>query len=83
MATLYVENVPDELYEALRSQAKARRRSIAAEVLALLQENVPTAEELKARHDLFRRALRMRDKRSKRKGPFPSAEEIIREDRER
>ena len=48
MATLYVENIPDDLYEALRSQAKARRRSIAAEVLALLEENVPTAQELKA-----------------------------------
>ena len=83
MATLYVENVPDDLYEALRSRAKARRRSITAEVLALLEENVPTAEDLKARHDLFRRALRMREKRTKRKGPFPSAEEMIREDRER
>jgi plasmid stability protein len=83
MATLYVENVPDNLYEALRSRAKARRRSIAAEVLALLEENVPTADELKARHDLFRRAIRMREKRTKSKGPFPSAEEMLREDRER
>lgn len=83
MATLYVENVPDELYEALRSRAKARRRSIAAEVLTLLQENVPTAKELKARHELFRRVLRMREKQTKSKGPFPSAEEMIREDRDR
>ena len=51
MATLYVENIPDDLYEALRSRAKARRRSIAAEVLALLEENVPTARELKARQE--------------------------------
>ena len=83
MATLYVENVPDELYEALRSQAKARRRSIAAEVLALLEENVPTAEQLKARQNLCRQVLRMRKKLPKTKGPFPSAEEMIREDRER
>ena len=83
MATLYVENIPDDLYEALRSRAKARRRSIAAEVLALLEENVPTAEELKAREDLFRRMIQMREKRTKSKGPFPSAEEMIREDRER
>ena len=48
MATLYVENVPDDLYEALRSQAKARRSSIAAEVLALLKENVPTAKEIRS-----------------------------------
>jgi plasmid stability protein len=83
MATLYVENVPDDLYEALRSQAKARRRSIAAEVLALLEENVPTAQELKAREDLLRRIIRMREKPTKGKGPFPSTEEMIREDRER
>jgi plasmid stability protein len=83
MATLYVENIPDDLYEALRSRAKSRRRSIAAEVLALLEENVPTVEELKSREDLFRRIIRMREKRTKSKGPFPSTEEMIREDRER
>ncbi len=83
MATLYVENVPDDLYEALRSRAKSRRRSIAAEVLALLEENIPTAEDLKAREELFRRVLRLREKQPKSKGPFPSAEEMIREDRER
>ena len=43
MATLYVENVPDELYEALRGLARQHRKSIAAEVLTLLEENVPTA----------------------------------------
>ena len=37
MATLYVENVPDELYEALRKRARRNRKSIAAEVLELLE----------------------------------------------
>jgi len=60
MATLYVENVPDELYEALRSRAKARQHSIAAEVLILLQENIPTAQELKAREELFRKIIQLR-----------------------
>jgi plasmid stability protein len=83
MATLYVENVPEDLYEALRSRAKASRRSIAAEVLALLEENIPTADELKARQELFQRIIRMREMPTKSKGPFPSAEEMIREDRER
>ena len=83
MATLYVENIPDDLYEALRRRAKARRRSIAAEVLALLEENVPTADELKARQELFRRIIRMREKPTKSRGPFPSAEDMIREDRGR
>ena len=84
MATLYVENIPDDLYEALRSRAKARRRSIAAEVLALLEENVPTAQELKARHELVQQARS--DALEAATAPsrtFPSAEEMMREDRER
>lgn len=83
MATLYVENVPDDLYEALRSQAKARRRSIAAEVLALLEENIPTAQELKARHEWTRKLARLRNQQPASDRVFPSAEEMIREDRER
>ena len=49
MATLYVENVPDDLYEALRKRARSQRRSIAAEVLELLRQNVPTKSVLKQR----------------------------------
>ena len=83
MATLYVENVPDDLYEALRSQAKARRRSIAAEVLALLEENVPTARDLKSRHEWVRKLARLRKQQTASGRAFPSTEEMIREDRQR
>lgn len=85
MATLYVENVPDELYEALRSRAKARRRSIAAEVVELLRQNVPTDQELKARHEWVQKLIEMREKRSAlgRGDKFPSTDEMIRKDRER
>jgi plasmid stability protein len=83
MATLYVENVPDDLYEALRSRAKARRRSIAAEVLDLLEQHVPTAQELKKREELFRKILRLRAKEKASGRVFPPAEEMVREDRER
>ena len=60
MATLYVQNVPDDLYEALRRQARQNRKSIAAEVVSLLEMNVPTPEELKSR----RQFLRQRRKRA-------------------
>jgi plasmid stability protein len=83
MATLYVENIPNELYEALRSQAKARRHSIAAEVLALLQQNVPTAKERKARHEWVRKLGRLRKQQIISGRAFPSSEEMIRQDRER
>ena len=83
MATLYVENIPDELYEALRGRARARRRSIAAEVLALLEESIPTAEELKARQTLLHKFERMRAKKSHSRGSFSSTEGMLREDRAR
>jgi plasmid stability protein len=83
MATLYVENVPDDLYEALRKQARQHRKSIAAEVVALLEENVPTAKELHARKEFLARALRLRARKPLSAGPFPSAEEMLREDRGR
>ena len=81
MPTPYVENVPDELYEALRERARAHRKSITSEVLTLLEENVPTATELARRRDLVRVARRIRARRSQASGPFPSAEQMQREDR--
>ena len=83
MATLHVENIPGDLYAALRKRAKSNQRSIAAEVRALLKENVPTAREMKARHELVQKILRLRAKQPKSRANFQSAEEMIREDRER
>jgi plasmid stability protein len=82
MATLYVENVPDDLYEALRERARSRRRSIAAEVLALLEQNVPTKKELKARQAATKRMLRLKLRRLPSEDYVPVVE-MIREDRER
>lgn len=83
MATLYVENVPDGLYEALRKRARQNRKSIAAEVVALLEENVPTEVELKRRRKVFEDLRKLWDATSPSPGPFPSTEQMVREDRER
>lgn len=83
MATLYVENVPEDIYKALRKRARAKRKSIAAEVISLLEQNVPTAAELKRRAAFYDRLADVRARPPKGPGPFPSAEEMIREDRER
>jgi len=83
MATLYVENVPDDLYKALRKRAKAANTSIAAEVIALLKRNIPTEAELKRRREFYDRMVELSSKPPLTPGPFPSAEEMIREDRER
>ena len=83
MATLYVEKVPDEIYKALRERARAHRKSIAGEVISLLEENVPTAQELRSRRAFLSRAQRLRSRRPRAGGPFPTSEEMQREDRTR
>ena len=83
MPTLHVEKVPDELYEALREHARQHRKSIAAEVLTLLEENIPTAKELAQRREFLQRVRKLRARRSGSSGPFPVSEEIQREDRSR
>lgn len=83
MATLYVRNVPDELYEALRQQARQNRRSVAAEVILLLEQSVPTARQLRARRRAIRRLDYLSSIPAPSAGPFPSTEEMVREDRNR
>ncbi|HEV3510577.1 MAG TPA: Arc family DNA-binding protein [Candidatus Sulfotelmatobacter sp.] len=83
MATLYVENVPEDVYKALRKRARANGTSIAAEVISLLKQHVPTEAELKRRKEFYDRLADLRAKEPLTPGPHPSAEEMIREDRER
>ena len=60
MPTLYVENVPDELYRGLRQRARENRSSIAAEVISLLERNIPTTAEMKRRHQFIQRMAKFR-----------------------
>ena len=83
MPTLYVENIPDDLYRALRRRARENRKSIAAEVISLLERNVPTAKELQGRREFYDRMAEFRAVRSPNSASFPTAEEMIREDRNR
>ncbi|MFZ0296355.1 MAG: hypothetical protein WAL52_22275 [Candidatus Sulfotelmatobacter sp.] len=83
MPTLYVENIPDDLYRALRKRARDNRKSIAAEVISLLERNVPTAKELQGRREFYDRMAEFRAVRSQHSASFPTAEEMIREDRNR
>ena len=82
MATLYVENIPDDLYEALRNQARDHRKSLAGEVLSLLEENVPTPAELRRRRQFLSRLRRIPSPKRSGAG-YPTAERMQREDRER
>ncbi len=83
MPTLYVENVPEELYEAIRARAQGNRKSITAEVLDLLAANVATPTELARRKAFLKRAAKIRSRRRGSDGPYPSSEDMQREDRAR
>lgn len=83
MATLYVENVPEDIYKALRKRARAHHNSIAAEVISLLQQFVPTEAELRRRQEFYDRLAELRARPPLGPGPYQSAEEMVREDRER
>jgi len=82
MPTLYVENVPEEVYASLRARARSNRRSISAETLSLLEQVLPTAAELRKRAAFFQRIQRIR-RSVKETRPGPSAEDLLREDRSR
>jgi plasmid stability protein len=83
MATLYVENVPDAIYKALREQARKKHKSIAAEVIELLEQNVITADEIRQRREFARKMRELSRREPVSPGPFPSTEEMLRKDRER
>lgn len=80
MPTLYVENVPEDLYTVLRKRSKEHRTSISAEVMELLRASLVTPKEAARRRALLQRALRIRVESA---AAGPSTEEMQREDRAR
>jgi plasmid stability protein len=60
MANLTVKDLPDALYEKLKSQAHANRRSIASEVTVLLERAL--GERATPEDALLRRAKQLRDR---------------------
>jgi plasmid stability protein len=83
MPTLYIKDVPEDLYEALRERSRRNRTSMAFEVIELIRQAVPTPAESKRRLRLVKLAERLRSMQPTAPGPFPSAEEMQREDRSR
>lgn len=83
MPVLYVENVPKELYEALRAHARKRDTSIAAEIIELLRDNFPTAAEIQRRTQAYEQMLGLQGRTPVGPSPLPCTEEMIREDRSR
>ncbi len=83
MATLHIENVPDELLEAIEERAKYNRTTIGDEVLQRLHLSFPSKADLAKRQERMKRFLELQKSKPPGEGPFPSAEQMIREDRDR
>lgn len=48
MATLYVRDLPDQVYDAVKAQAQANGRTVASEIRQLLAESVQPARSVSA-----------------------------------
>lgn len=80
MATLYVRDMPDDLYARLRDEARGSRRSIGAAAIEILQTELHKRGELTV-GELLKRARKVRA-RAARPASVSVADEI-RTDRER
>ena len=80
MATLYVRDMPDDLYARLRAEARGSRRSIGAAAIEILQSELRERGELTV-GELLKRARKVRA-RAVRPSAVSVADEI-RADRER
>ena len=80
MATLYVRDMPDDLYARLRDEARDSRRSIGAATIEILQRELRERGELTV-GELLERARKVRA-RMPRPATVPVADDI-RADRER
>jgi len=81
MPTLYVRNVPPELYDRLRQEAASARRSLGAEAIELLRRCLSTRSGISL-DQFLEEADRIRAKNVLPVGS-PTAAELIREDRDR
>ncbi|MEA5601670.1 FitA-like ribbon-helix-helix domain-containing protein [Nostoc sp. UHCC 0252] len=88
MATLYVRNLPDDLYAKLQELAASEHRSINAQVITLLEQALKTeAQQIEdQKHQNVLKVLEeSRQRRRVNPADFglPDSTELIREDRDR
>lgn len=88
MATLYVRNLPDDLYQRLQELAKVENRSINAQVITLLQQALsPQTQETEdqRRKNVPKLLEEIRRRRESLPTDFEwlDSTELIREDRDR
>ena len=74
--------MPQNFDKLLRESPVTNHKSI-AEIVESLDRSAPCEAELVRRREAFDRLAELRARPPLTSGPFPSAEEMIREDRER
>jgi plasmid stability protein len=88
MATLHVQNVPDDLYKRLQQLAASQHRSISTQVITLLEQalplQIPQPQENR-RQDVPEMLDEIRRRREQRPAniEWPDSTALIREDRDR
>ncbi|MEH1924611.1 FitA-like ribbon-helix-helix domain-containing protein [Nostoc sp.] len=88
MATLYVRNLPDDLYAKLQELAVSQHRSINAQVITLLEQALKTeAQQIEdqKQQNVLKVLEESRQRRRVNPADFglPDSTEMIREDRDR
>jgi len=82
MATLYVRNFPDELYEAVQELAEDADVSIRAEVIELVTDAVARQQQMRRRREAMAR-IKSRYHRFTAPADGKDTLAMLREDRER
>ncbi|MCC5631654.1 Arc family DNA-binding protein [Nostoc sphaeroides CHAB 2801] len=88
MATLYVRNLPDDLYAKLQELAASEHRSINAQVITLLEQALKTEtqqieEERRKNVPKLLEEIRLRREKLPTDIEWPDSTAMIREDRDR
>jgi antitoxin FitA len=88
MATLYVRNLPDDLYAKLQELAASEHRSINAQVITLLEqalktETQQTEDERRKNVPKLLEEIRLRREQLPTNIEWPDSTAMIREDRDR
>jgi plasmid stability protein len=81
MALLQVRSFPDDIYNELTILARSEHRSVAQQTIVLLRSALGEQEQRKKKRQEFLRSLL--EEKPVMTGDYPSAAELIREDRER
>lgn len=81
MAILHVRNVPDEIYEGIRSLASEQKRSLSAQVIMMLERGLQE-ENSRPTSEILDRLRRRRETYPLGKN-VPDSVELLREDRAR